>query len=225
MLRGSPALADITVLRILTKSINLLIQEEPLLRQICLLVCCLVPVPGLAGYFNCSVVYDEFESLMNKQFLTEPDRFVSTVNQRLSRSEFEQLQRGQFQLYEERADMGIAIFRTSENLSGKMLYRWSEPLTDGHYHLVIEQVVLYGSVEYGYGARRSGPYRIKPGYGLDLDTGQYDNKFDQTAPDTKAFTIDLKHSVDPESGDSVFEAVNDALIHFPVETMCHQTSQ
>ncbi len=87
-------------------------------------------MPALSGYFNCSVIYDEFESLMNKQFLMEPDRFVSTVNQRLSKTEFETLQKGQFLLYEERADMGIAVFRTDENLSGKLLFRWSDPLVD-----------------------------------------------------------------------------------------------
>ena len=163
---------------------------------------------------------------MNKQFLMEPDRFVSTVNQRLTRSEFENLQRGQFQLYDERSAMGIAIFRTSENLSGKLLYQWSEPLADGQSHLLIEEVVLYGSVQYGYGPRRSGPYRIKPSFGLDLDTGRYDNKYTQAEESTsRTFTVDLTHSIDAETGESVFEAVNDAIIHFPVETMCHQTSQ
>lgn len=191
-----------------------------------MLVCCLLSAPALAGYFNCSVIYDEYESLMNKQFLMEPDRFVSTVNQRLTRSEFENLQRGQFQLYEERVDLGIAIFRTSENLSGKLLYKWSEPLVDGQSHLLIEQVVLYGSVKYGYGARSTGPFRIKPGFGLDLDTGKYENKFEQaTATNGHTFTADLKHSIDPETGESVFEAANNAVIHFPVETMCHQASQ
>lgn len=197
-----------------------------MLRSICILIWGLLPLPVFAGYFNCSVIYDEYESLMNKQYLMEPDRFVSTVNQRLTKSEFENLQKGQFQLYEERADMGVAIFRTSENLTGKLLYRWSDPLADGQSHLIIEQAVLYGSVEYGYGPRRIGPYRIKPGFGLDLDTGQYDNKFAQVDESvTQAFTIDLRHSIDSESGESVFEAANDAIIYFPVETMCHQTTQ
>lgn len=196
------------------------------MQRIFMLVLCLLPMPTLGGYFNCSVIYDEYESLMNKQFLMEPDRFVSTVNQRLTKSEFENLQKGKFQLYEGRVAMGIAIFRTSENLSGKLLYRWSDPLAGGRSHLIIEQAVLYGSVEYGYGPRRTGPYRIKPGFGLDLDTGQYDSKFAQAAESaTQTFTIDLKHSIDTESGESVFEAANGAIIHFPVETMCHQISQ
>ena len=197
-----------------------------MLPRIFTLACCLLAMPAWAGYFNCSVIYDEYESLMNKQFLMEPDRFVSTVNQRLSKSEFENLQRGQFQLYEERADLGIAIFRTSENLSGKLLYRWSEPLADGQSHLIIEQVILFGSVQYGYGARRAGPFRMKPGFGLDLDSGQYENRFGSVDnPDARAVTIDLRHSIDSETGESVFEAANDAIIHFPVETMCHQASQ
>ena len=197
-----------------------------MLHRICACICCWLPLQVLAGYFNCSVIYDEFESLMNKQFLMEPDRFVSTVSQRLTKSEFENLQRGQFRLYDERSDMGIAIFRSSENLSGKLLYRWSDPLADGQSHLIIEHVLLYGSVQYGYGPRRSGPFRIKPGFGLDLDTGQYDNKYTQVdESDSRTFTVDLTHSIDAETGEPVFEAVNGAVIHFPVETMCHQTSQ
>lgn len=181
-------------------------------------------MPAFSGYFNCSVIYDEFESLMNKEFLLEPDRFISTISQRLTKSEFETLQKGQFQVYEERADLGIAIFRTNENLSGKLLFRWSDPLIDGQSHLIIEQATVFGRVEDGYGPKRVGPFRVKSGFGLDLDTGQYDTRIGQT-PGQENFTVDLRHSVDPESGEAVFEAVNDAVIHFPVETMCHQTSQ
>jgi len=185
-----------------------------------------IPLPALAGYFNCSVVYDEFESLMNKQFLTEPDRFVSTVNQRLTKKEFESLQKGQFLLYEERADMGIAIFRTNENLSGKLLYRWSDSLADGQSNLVIEHAVIFSRVKDGYGPRRVGPFRIKPGYGLDLDTGQYDTRIGQV-PESEAqrITVDVRHGIDPESGEGVIEAANDALLYFPLESMCSEISQ
>ena len=181
-------------------------------------------MPAFSGYFNCSVIYDEFESLMNKEFLLEPDRFISTISQRLTKSEFENLQKGQFLVYEERAGMGIAIFRTNENLSGKLLFRWSDPLVDGQSHLIIEQATVFGRVEDGYGPKRTGPFRVKPGFGLDLDTGQYDTRIGQAAGQEN-ITVDLRHSIDPESGEAVFEAANDAVIHFPVETMCHQTSR
>ena len=181
-------------------------------------------MPAISGYFNCSVIYDEFESLMNKEFLLEPDRFISTISQRLTKSEFENLQKGQFLVYEERTDMGIAIFRTNENLSGKLLFRWSDPLVDGQSHLIIEQATIFGRVEDGYGPKRTGPFRVKSGFGLDLDTGQYDTRIGQI-PGQENITVDLRHSIDPESGEAVFEAANDAVIHFPVETMCHQPSQ
>ena len=161
---------------------------------------------------------------MNKEFLLEPDRFISTISQRLTKSEFETLQKGQFLVYEERADMGIAIFRTNENLSGKLLFRWSDPLIDGQAHLIIEQATLFGRVEDGFGPKRTGPFRVKPGFGLDLDTGQYDTRIGQTSGQEN-ITVDLRHRIDPESGEAVFEAANDAVIHFPVETMCHQPGQ
>ncbi len=163
---------------------------------------------------------------MNKQFLTEPDRFVSTVKQRLTKTEFETLQKGLFLLYEERADMGIAVFRTDENLSGKLLFRWSDPLVDGQSNLVIEEVIIFSRVEDGYGPRRIGPFRIKPGFGLDLDTGQYDTRIGQ-APETESgkISVDLRHGIDPESGEGVFEAANDAQLQFPLESMCSEISR
>lgn len=196
-----------------------------MLRRFCFLILFGFPLPVLAGYFNCSVVYDEFESLMNKQFLLEPDRFVSTVNQRLTRSEFESLQKGQFTVYENRAGMGIAVFRTNENLSGKLLFHWDEPLADGQSHLIIENAVIFGSVRDGYGARRIGPFRVKPGYGLDLDNGRYDTSIGQAQTESDGIVVDLRHGVDPDTGEAVLEAANDALVHFPVESMCNQISQ
>ena len=197
-----------------------------MLRRLLVLLICCSPFPALAGYFNCSVIYDEFEHLMNKQFLTEPDRFVSTVNQRLSKSEFETLQKGQFLLYEESAAMGIAIFRTDENLSGKLLYSWSDPLADGESHLVIEQAVLLSRVQDGLDPRRIGPFRIKPGYGLDLDTGRYDSRIGQAPEDeSEQISVDIRHGIDPGTGEGTFEAANSAVLYFPVESMCSEVSQ
>ena len=54
-------------------------DEDPCLFRImpfatALLTLTLAHLPAAnAGYFNCSVVYDEFDSLMHKQFLVEPD--------------------------------------------------------------------------------------------------------------------------------------------------------
>lgn len=197
-----------------------------MLRPLLILFICWLPLSAVAGYFNCSVIYDEFDHLMNKQFLVEPDRFVSTVNQRLSKSEFETLQKGQFLLYEESSSMGIAIFRTDENLSGKLLFSWSDPLTDGESHLVIEQAVLLSRVQDGLDPKLIGPFRIKPGYGLDLDTGRYDSRIGQTQEDeTDRISVDIRHGVNPETGEGIFEAANDAVLYFPVESMCSEISQ
>lgn len=178
------------------------------------------PLAAVAGYFNCSVIYDEFESLMNKEFLQEPDRFVSTVNQRLTKTEFEALQKGQFLVYAERTGLGIAIFRTNENLSGKLFFHWSEPMTDGQPHLIVEQAVIFSRVKDGAGPRRVGPFRIKPGYGLDLDTGKYDSRVED-----ENISVDLRHTIDPDTGEPVLAAANGALLHFPVETMCSEASR
>lgn len=195
-------------------------------HRLFLLLICWLPVPALAGYFNCSVVYDEFDQLMNKQFLVEPDRFVSTVNQRLSKSEFEALQKGQFLLYEESAHMGIAVVRTDENLSGKLLFSWSDPLADGESHLVIDHGVLFSRVQDGLGPRVIGPFRIKPGYGLDLDTGRYDSRVGQD-PENQSdrISVDIRHGIDPESGEGIIEAANTAVLFFPVESMCSEASR
>ena len=206
-------------------SLNLILRTV-LLRRLLTLSICWLPLPAFSGYFNCSVIYDEFDHLMNKQFLVEPDRFVSTVNQRLSKSEFESLQKGRFLLYEESANMGIAVFRTDENLSGKLLFHWSDPLADGESHLVVEHAVLLSRVQDGLGPRTIGPFRIKPGYGLDLDTGRYDSRIGQTKEDEKdRVSVDIRHSIDPETGEGVIEAANGALLYFPVESMCSEVSQ
>lgn len=202
------------------------VSMNVLLRGLLTLVICLIPVPALPGYFNCSVIYDEFEHLMNKQFLMEPDRFVSTVNQRLSKSEYESLQKGRFLLYEESADMGIAVFRTDENLSGKLIFRWSDPLADGESHLVIERAIILSRVEDGYGPRRIGPFRIKPGYGLDLDTGKYDSRIGQSPEaESERISVDVRHGIDPGTGEGIFEAASSALLYFPVESMCSEISR
>ena len=45
----------------------------------------LTSTPAVAGPFDCSVVYDEFDSLMNKNFLVKPGSYVRVVEGKLSR--------------------------------------------------------------------------------------------------------------------------------------------
>lgn len=207
---------------------NLLDTPLPHRHFLCLLglLSLFLPLPAPAGYFNCSVIYDEFDNLMNKQFLEEPDRYVSTVNQRLTRNEFETLQKGQFLLHEERGRMGIAVFKTSENLRGRLLFSWSDPLADGQSYFIVELAVIFGNVKDGGGVSKAGPYRIKAGFGLDLDSGKYDSRIGQS-PDAESenIVVDLRHGIDPETGDGFIESANDAQLFFPVESMCSETSQ
>jgi len=180
--------------------------------------------PARAAYFDCSVVYDEFDSLMNKQFLVEPDRYVSTVVDRFTQENYQSLQRGLFTLYSDRDNAGIIIFHTNENLHGKLLYHFSEPVAN-ETHLLIDEVMLFARVEDGYGPVSYGPLRVKPKFGVDLDTG---NSFvlveeGSANQEQKEQThADLAYRVDPETGGYVIEAINQAVLHFPVETLCHR---
>ena len=184
-------------------------------------------VPGSlarAGYFDCSVVYDEFESLMNKQFLVEPDRYVTTVSERITVAEYQRLQRGQFILHEDRAGAGIIIFRTNENLHGKLLYRFDESLGN-EVHLLIDEVVIYARIADGYAPARYGPIRVKPKFGLDLDTGESFVLLEEgsvRADGRDHKRADLSYRIDAETGAFVIEAANEATLNFPTESLCHR---
>lgn len=182
--------------------------------------------PAPAALFDCSVVYDEFDSLMNKQFLVEPDRYVTTVTDRLSVDEYQRLQRGQFTLFEDRLDSGIIVFRTNEQLYGKLLYRFVEAANQ-EIHLIIDEVVIFARVADGYGPIRFGPIRVKPGFGVDLDGGDSYVLLEEpgATPEEKEKRshADLAFRADSETGTQVIEAVNQATLNFPVETLCHRT--
>ncbi len=206
-------------------------DEDPCLFRImpfatALLTLTLAHLPAAnAGYFNCSVVYDEFDSLMHKQFLVEPDRYVGTLNGAISRSQFQSLQSGQFLLHADRAGLGIAVFHTNENLHGKLLYHFSEPVAGQPPHLIIDQAILIARVADGYGPTQLGPLRLKPGTELDLDRGEY-----VKTPPAGAFAEpgatgdpprgDLRYQLDADSGEPGIAAVNGAAIQFPIESLC-----
>lgn len=197
------------------------------LAKFLLVYCYLSGPPAIAGYFDCSVIYDEFESLMNKQFLLEPDRYVTTINDRATAEEYQRLQRGQFVLYDDRAGEGIIIFRSNENLHGKLLYHFSEPLGD-EVHLLIDEVVVFARTADGYGPVRYGPVRLKPNFGLDLDSGKSYVLLDEnrTGSDEQEYKrADLAYRFDSESGHFVIEAANDATLKFPIESLCHRPGQ
>jgi len=185
----------------------------------------LITTSAQGGYFDCSVVYDEFESLMNNRFLTEPDRFVPVNSGPFHLRDYEQQQKGKFTLYPERAELGVIVFRTNENLHGKMLYRFSD-VVEGERHLILEEVVVFARVADGYAPSRYGPVRLKPKNGIDLDSGQTFLlvEGDKTAAKEQAeqAKADLGYFIDTDSGEPVIAALNQSLLQFPLETLCYR---
>lgn len=183
-----------------------------------------VSEPVHAGSFNCSVVYDEFESLMNKRFLQEPGEFVRTLPERISKQQFDGVSNANFQLYPGREGMGIGIVTTNQNIHAKFLFHWSQPMADGTAHVIIDEIVKYGRVADGYAASRIGPFRLKPGMTIDIDSGNYipleDDRLQDDTQEKRRTSGDLRYEVGAES--AVLKAVNDARVQFPLETMCRQ---
>lgn len=137
---------------------------------------------------DCSVIYDEFESLMQKQFLVQPGEYLPVAEGQLSEFDFATQQQGTFLLYEERSDAGILIFLTGENRYGKLLYRWSDPLPDNRRHLLILEGLYYEGVGSGLLPTRFGPIRVSANMGFDLDAWQL-VAVDQTVLERRAVAM------------------------------------
>lgn len=179
-----------------------------------ILGCLLFPLlasPTRAGNFDCSVIYDEFDSLMNKQFLINPSNYVRTVKGRLSRQDYNSKQKGIFMLNSARKNLGIAVVHTNKNTWGKLLFTWGAPFQNGQPSLILKEVVLFGRVLDGDSPRRFRDVAIKSSFMIDLDTGSI-------TPDQ---TADLWfHNVD--GSEMYIEAVKGASLEFPMESMCKE---
>ena len=84
-------------------------------------------------------------------------------------------------------------------------------------------------VRKGPGATRVGPFRLKPGVEIDIDSDT--NVYSKVDPDLneeeetiKPETADLKYTFDSASGYSQIEGINGAILHFPLESLCHKIS-
>lgn len=166
--------------------------------------------PSFAGPCDCNIVYDEFDSLMNKEFLLNPEHYVPTVKKRLSREDYNTRQKGIFLLRGDRSDLGIAVVHTNNNTWGKILFSWGAPFDEGHPSLILSEVVLYGRVRDGHAPRIQRDIIIPSSYKIDLDTGRMKNSGN---------AADLWfHNVDGKT--MYIEAVNGASLEFPLETMC-----
>ena len=158
--------------------------------------------------FNCDLVYDEFDSLMNKRFLLNPGQYVPTASQRLSRKDYNSKQKGRFLLRQERQGLGIAVFRTNGNRRGKLLYTWGRPVVNGQPSLIIKEAVSFGRVEDGHRPRRFRNLSVPSSFRLDLDTGR-----------TRRTGADIWfHNIDGR--EMYIEAVNGASIEFPLSSLC-----
>jgi len=168
--------------------------------------------PVFAGPFDCSVVYDEFDSLMNRNYLLQPEAYGPVVQGRLSRDQYNTQQKGKLLLRPGREDSGVAIVKTNKNKWGKLLFTWTgRGDSRGTPLLVIHDVTLYSRVKEGGGRRQIREIRMTASQTVDLDKGR-------TSTSAEA---DVKyHNVD---GKTLFiEAVNGARLVFPLETLCRQ---
>ena len=143
---------------------------------------------AVSAAHDCSVIYDEFESLMHKRFLLRPGDYLPIAEAQLNEFDFAVQQQGVFLLYEERGDAGILLFRTGENRYGKLLYRWSDPLPDNKRHLLILEGLYYEAVASGLVPTRFGPLRVSANMGVDLDAWQLVT-VDQTVLDRRAVAM------------------------------------
>lgn len=170
------------------------------------------------GSFDCSVIYDEFDNLMNKQFLIDAGSYVPTITDRLTREEFSVLQKNKLRLREERKEMGVAIVQTNKRTRGKIVFSWDGLPVDGYPPLVLEETIIYGRVADGYAPRQLRPILVKPGFSVDLDSGEVSVEVDSDSVNQAEEDADLVYSVEGEQ--LAIEAINGASLEFPIESMC-----
>ena len=164
-----------------------------------------------AGPFDCSVVYDEFDSFMNKNYLIKPDAFVRTIQGKISQADTAK-QANALMLSPQRQGMGVAIVQTNKKAYGKVLFSWSgRGDLRGTPLLIMRDVTMYKSVEDGNGRRIYREIRVSAAQMIDLDTGRA----------TQGATADIRYDAsNPKQ--IVLEAINGAKISFPMETACRK---
>ena len=186
-----------------------MLEQGEKMRKLGVLFLLLFSQTIAAGNFDCSVVYDEYDSLMNKNFIVNPSNYVRTEENKISRFAYNSRQKGQFTLKDGRKGMGIATFRTNSNSFGKFLYTWGAPFNNGNPSLILKDVVVYGRVMDGYRPRKIRKIIVPSSYTVDLDTFQVG----ATAESDIWF-----HNI---NGRTMFlETRNGADLHFPMESMC-----
>ncbi len=170
--------------------------------------------PTSANYFDCSVVYDEFDQLMMANFLIDPERYVESIPNVISRQEFLEFQQHQFHLRAERENFGIAVFLTNQNIRGKLTFLWQPSVRERLIPLEITESISFGRIKDGYAPVRATSIYLTPGFAVDLDAAQSVELDDGTA--------DLVYEYDRETDEYLIRAVPPAQLIFPVQSMCHR---
>ena len=166
--------------------------------------------PARAGSFDCSVVFDEFDSLMNKEFLVRPGSYTRVIEGKLSRDDYNSGQKGKVRLTPNRDGMGVAIIQTNAGKWGKFLFTWGgrgDAL--GNPLLILRDVTLFGDVETGDRPKITREIRVSTGGRIDVDTGLAGEGVEADV---------WFHNIDGKT--MLIEAVNGASLSFPMETLC-----
>ncbi len=160
--------------------------------------------------FDCSVIYDEFDSLMHKDFLTTPENYVSAVSSELSFEDFNATQKGKFYLRKDRPERGIGVVFTNDKLYGKFIFHWPQAE-----RLIFEDIIIYNRVEDGYAPFHHGSIELKPGQSIDLDMG---NIYLAEAEGSDQIRADF--SLSENSTNPILSSINEARVYFPMASLC-----
>ena len=191
-------------------------KKQGLLPKLLLILAissCIGISPARANYFDCSVVYDEYDQLMLGNFLVEPERYVDSLADSITRRQHVQYQLKQFKMRKGREQSGIGVFVTNQNLHGKMLYIWQDNAWEERTPLVVEEIITFGRVSDGYAPVRQRSVYLTPGSAVDLDSA--------TAVEPEDETADLVYEF--EGGVYSLRRIEPARVFFPIESMCHLT--
>lgn len=101
-----------------------MITLKSALLQIIFVVSSIISTQAIARDFDCSVIYDEYDSLMHKEYLKSPEIYVDVAENEFSDVDFLGKQKGKLTLHPDHNNLGVAIFRTDQQLYGKMLINW-----------------------------------------------------------------------------------------------------
>lgn len=165
-----------------------------------------------AQAFDCSVIYDEFDSLMHKDFLISPDNYVASISGEITFEEFTAAQRGKFYLRKDRPERGVGIIFTNNKLYGKFIFDWPDQQT-----IIIEDIIIYNRVEDGYAPIHHWQLKMNQGDKIDLDNGNVISGDD--FPEEELLRADLQLS-SKSPGNPVFESINEARVYFPTASLC-----